>query len=247
MRGAITCFILRLTPANSVITEDDHHLMSDPSLGTWLRKERERRGITIKAISEQTKVAAPLLEGLEHDNLTRWPDGIYRRAFVRAYASAVGLDPDEVCRRFDEEHGAPVLPASLDTVATVAQAAPAADSAPAPQDAHRRASRRARVLGTSADLTVALVLAMGSAAFGSRLLWPVLLIAAYYAVGVLLTGTSPMVALLLHDEPNATTLTQPEPASDPTVSRPQVERRHQSRRNAARTVRPARTSRTRVQ
>ena len=52
------------------------------------------------------------------------------------------------------------------------------------------------ILGTAADMTVALVLAFGSAAAGSRLLWPVLLIAAYYAAGVLLTGTSPMVALL---------------------------------------------------
>ena len=33
-------------------------------------------------------------------------------------------------------------------------------------------------------------------AAGSRLLWPVLLIAVYYAAGVLLTGTSPMVSLL---------------------------------------------------
>ncbi len=57
-------------------------------------------------------------------------------------------------------------------------------------------SNRARYLGTAADLMVALVLAFGSAAAGSRLLWPVLLIAAYYAAGVLLTGTSPMVALL---------------------------------------------------
>ena len=45
-------------------------------------------------------------------------------------------------------------------------------------------------LGTAADLTVAMVLAFGSAAAGSRLLWPVLIIAAYYAAGVLLTGTS---------------------------------------------------------
>jgi hypothetical protein len=55
---------------------------------------------------------------------------------------------------------------------------------------------RVRYLGTAADLTVAAVLAFGSAAAGSRLLWPVLMIAAYYAAGVLLTGTSPMVALL---------------------------------------------------
>jgi hypothetical protein len=62
-------------------------------------------------------------------------------------------------------------------------------------------SQRARYLGTAADLTVAAVLAFGSAAAGSRLLWPVLMIAAYYAAGVLLTGTTPMVALL--GEPNA--------------------------------------------
>ncbi len=55
---------------------------------------------------------------------------------------------------------------------------------------------RVRYLGTAADLMVAAVLAFGSAAAGARLLWPVILIACYYAVGVLLTGTSPMVALL---------------------------------------------------
>ncbi len=37
-------------------------------------------------------------------------------------------------------------------------------------------------------MAVAMVLAFGSAAAGSRLLWPVLAIAAYYAAGVLLTG-----------------------------------------------------------
>ena len=57
-------------------------------------------------------------------------------------------------------------------------------------------ARGPALLGTAADLTVAAVLAFGCAAAGSRLLWPVLLIACYYAVGVLLTGTSPMVALL---------------------------------------------------
>ena len=39
------------------------------------------------------------------------------------------------------------------------------------------------MVGTAADLTVAVVFAFGSAAAWSRLLWPVLLISAYYAVG----------------------------------------------------------------
>ena len=58
-------------------------------------------------------------------------------------------------------------------------------------------------------MAVALVLAFGSAAAGSRLLWPVILIAAYYAAGVLLTGTSPMVALLGESSPS-----RPQTASD---------------------------------
>ena len=226
--------------------------MSDPSLGTWLRKERERRGITLKTISDQTKVAVPLLEGLEADNLTRWPDGIYRRAFVRAYATAVGLDCDEVARRFEQEHGghaeAPEVAVGAPTAAVpnapiVAPFPP--DPVPSPGPAWRSLSKRSRLLGTLADLTVALVLALASAAAGSRLLWPVLLIAAYYALGVLLTGTSPMVALL-HDEPTVPPAREAE-LTDGAAARPGVERRHQSRRNTARAVRPSRAPRSRVQ
>ena len=82
------------------------------------------------------------------------------------------------------------------------------------------ASKRTRYLGTAADLTVAMILAFGSAAAGSRLLWPVLLIAAYYAAGVLLTGTTPMVALL------GSTAS----SSDPTGPQRQPDRRRYARR-----------------
>jgi cytoskeletal protein RodZ len=41
------------------------------TLGSWLRRERERRGITLSKISEETKVAVPLLVGLEADDLSR--------------------------------------------------------------------------------------------------------------------------------------------------------------------------------
>lgn len=225
--------------------------MSDPSLGTWLRKERERREITLKAISDQTKVSVPLLEGLEADNLSRWPDGIYRRAFVQSYATAVGLDPDEVCRRFEQEHGkaAEAVEAGLAPATTeAAQVMPAESAGPAARrfQSSLTPPRRARIIGTAADLTVALVLAMGSAAAGSRLLWPVLLIAVYYAVGIVVTGTSPMVALL-QDQPAAPP--QPDSQSKDEQAAPRmVERRHQPRRNnTQRPQRPARTTRPRVQ
>lgn len=217
--------------------------MPDPSLGTWLRNERERRGITLKTISDQTKVSAPLLEGLEADNLARWPGGIYRRAFVRAYATALGLNPDEVIRRFEEEHGACTEPAVVAIQAPVVANTPA-ESPSTSAAVAQSTSRRSRVPGTLADLTVALVLALASAAAGSRLLWPVLLIAAYYALGILLTGTSPMVALL-NTEPALPSAHQPDVTDQ--EPRPTVERRHQPRRNATRAVRTARATRPRVQ
>jgi transcriptional regulator with XRE-family HTH domain len=176
-------------------------------LGAYLRAERERRGLALRTISENTKVSLPLLEGLEADDISRWPGGIFRRAFVRAYAEAVGLDPDGVFKRFEQQH----KPPSADGVAGESGLATHELNAIEHSTRGRRTpalravstSKRARLLGTAADLTVAMVLAFGSAAAGSRLLWPVLMIAAYYAAGVLLTGTTPMVALLGDDTPAA--------------------------------------------
>lgn len=72
------------------------------SFGAWLRRERERRAVTLRAIADRTKVGAGLLEGLERGDISRWPGGIYRRAFVRAYAEAVGLDAELVLANFEQ-------------------------------------------------------------------------------------------------------------------------------------------------
>jgi hypothetical protein len=178
------------------------------TLGAYLRAERECRGLALRAISDSTKVSVPLLEGLESDDISKWPGGIFRRAFVRSYAEAVGLDPDEIYRRFEQQHKppAPEFP-TAETGFSVAEISSLEQSLGARLSAARMRipASRVRYVGTAADLTVAAVLAFGSAAAGSRLLWPVLMIAAYYAAGVLLTGTSPMVALLSESESSVST------------------------------------------
>lgn len=211
--------------------------MNEPTtLGAYLRRERERRGLALRTISESTKVSVALLEGLEADDISRWPGGIFRRAFVRSYAECVGLDPDDVFRRFERQHQPPEpeVPVPGTLAAVVVEGAGRTGGA-ARSRTPASSSRRSRIAGTVADLTVAAVLALGSAAAGSRLLWPVLLIAAYYAIGVLLTGTSPMVALL--DDPTERAPVQPpadEPAAPAVALRPAVERRHQPRRTSER-------------
>jgi len=92
------------------------------SFGARLRQQRERQQTTLATIAEQTKIKLSLLEALERDDVSRWPSGIFRRAFVRAYAHAIGLEPDVVVREFLELHPDPV-----EDVAPVSAIAPAVD------------------------------------------------------------------------------------------------------------------------
>jgi cytoskeleton protein RodZ len=59
---------------------------------TRLRRHRERNRIPLEAISRDTRVKLELLEGLEKNDLSAWPRGLYARAYIRAYAAAIGLD-----------------------------------------------------------------------------------------------------------------------------------------------------------
>lgn len=74
--------------------------MHDESFGRRLRQERERRQIALSSISQNTKISVALFEALERDDVSRWPSGIFRRAFIRSYAQAIGLDPDATLKEF---------------------------------------------------------------------------------------------------------------------------------------------------
>lgn len=66
------------------------------SFGSWLRQQREIRNITLREISDNTKIAMRYLEALEEDRFEVLPAPIFAKGFLREYAKYVGLDPDEV-------------------------------------------------------------------------------------------------------------------------------------------------------
>jgi len=68
--------------------------------GARLRQRREAQGIDLDAVAHRTKIKLSLLVALERDDVSGWPGGLFRRAFIRAYAQAVGLDPDCAVREF---------------------------------------------------------------------------------------------------------------------------------------------------
>lgn len=77
------------------------------TFGARLRRQREQRQIPLSMIAEQTKISISILQGLEADDVSRWPTGIFRRAFVRTYAAAIGLEPEVVVREFLQIHRDP--------------------------------------------------------------------------------------------------------------------------------------------
>jgi transcriptional regulator with XRE-family HTH domain len=180
---------------------------TDPGFGGRLRLERERRRVTLASIAADTKISLALLQGLERDDVSRWPSGIFRRSFIRSYAQAIGLDADVVAHEFLErfrDPAEPPRPGSADSASARARRASGdtmlrltlADAGGAPTREPVPGGKRRRWVAASCDVSVLLVLGLTSyLAFNQ--FWMPLAIAAvgYYVAGILCLGNTPGVSL----------------------------------------------------
>jgi hypothetical protein len=127
------------------------------SFGARLRQQRDKCGIALAAIAKQTRIKEALLEALERDDLSQWPTGFYRRAFFRAYASAIQLDPESAFREFQATYPEPpevdVVAAMAATLGRGEGAGRSMDLRGAVESAFSSFSRFRR--STAADLSVA--------------------------------------------------------------------------------------------
>ena len=73
------------------------------SFGQYLKHERETRGISLRDISDTTRITMRYLEALEGDRLELIPRQFFVRAIIRSYAKAVGLDENQVLGKFDNK------------------------------------------------------------------------------------------------------------------------------------------------
>jgi cytoskeletal protein RodZ len=69
-------------------------------LGSRLKQARLAKGVSLRQIEASTKISVGSLEALEKDDYARLPGGIFARSFVRAYAGAVGLNPEDTVHEF---------------------------------------------------------------------------------------------------------------------------------------------------
>lgn len=72
-------------------------------LGQLLQKARLEKGISLEDLQETTKIRKKYLENIEEGNYKALPGNFYVRAFIKSYAEAVGLDPNEVLRMYKND------------------------------------------------------------------------------------------------------------------------------------------------
>jgi transcriptional regulator with XRE-family HTH domain len=201
--------------------------MDEELLGRRLRSERERRLITLESIAANTKINIGLLRDLERDDVSRWPSGIFRRAFIRSYAEALGLDADEIASEFLDRH--PDV-ARLETVAALVAKGESPKprqkpvlrltlaEAPTPFSGGQFLEKvGARVKAASWDC--AATLALGVVAFlvlGTFWTPFAVVTLCYYAGGILILGNSPGVCLFAPKPPTDTPQT-PSAVDDPSL------------------------------
>jgi cytoskeleton protein RodZ len=72
------------------------------TLGAILRRAREARGLSLREVSDQTRITRRHLEAIEADDYKQLPGGIFNRSFIKAFARAVGYDEDAAVRAYQQ-------------------------------------------------------------------------------------------------------------------------------------------------
>jgi hypothetical protein len=119
----------------------------DEGVGRTLRETRTRRKIDLADVEAATKIRSRFLRAIENEEWDQLPGEIYGRAFIRAYASHLGLDGERLAEEQRRDRGA----------ARPGEGLPRADPVPARQP--RRRSPR-RVPSVSPRLLAAVVSAV---------------------------------------------------------------------------------------
>ncbi|WP_432736238.1 RodZ domain-containing protein [Maridesulfovibrio sp. FT414] len=65
-------------------------------LGSRLRAERQRQGLTIEQVMEITKISRVNINALENGDHKEFPHAVYAKGFIKNYAKALGLNAEEI-------------------------------------------------------------------------------------------------------------------------------------------------------
>jgi cytoskeletal protein RodZ len=70
------------------------------SVGSLLKRQRERKSMSVAEVARVTRIPVPTLESIESDHFDDLPGEVFVRGFLKSYAQAVGVLPAEVLGRY---------------------------------------------------------------------------------------------------------------------------------------------------
>lgn len=93
------------TPENEINTtpvqETPVHVEPKLTIGQLIKKSREDKGLSLKVISQQTKIHIGLLESLEADEFEKLPSKAYVRGFVKSTSKILGINQEMALELLD--------------------------------------------------------------------------------------------------------------------------------------------------
>ena len=75
--------------------------MNDVSIGQTLKRERDKRGLSLEDVQSHLRIHPRVLEHLERNNFDALPAQIYAKGFLKKYADFLGLNTSEILAQFD--------------------------------------------------------------------------------------------------------------------------------------------------
>ena len=74
-------------------------------VGERLKREREKQGLELQAIADETSIRLTYLEAIENGDYTHLPSDVYVKGFIKNYARALNIEPAPLIFEFEEERG----------------------------------------------------------------------------------------------------------------------------------------------
>ncbi len=76
--------------------------MDHVEFGKYLSQQRELRGLSRDEVSRVTKISPSLIAALEDGQVERLPSRVFVLNYIRAYATVIGLAPEDAVLRYEE-------------------------------------------------------------------------------------------------------------------------------------------------
>ena len=70
------------------------------TIGSLLKQKRESRKMSVAELSRVTRIPVTALDSIEADRFDDLPGEVFVRGFLKSYAQAVGIVPQEVLARY---------------------------------------------------------------------------------------------------------------------------------------------------